>query len=87
MPITRYAPATTASAAPPPALPTEATGADALAFTYKRAPVPIVRGDGVMLIDADGHEFLDLASGIAVTRWATTTQGSARRSRRHCRAG
>ena len=66
MPITRYAPAMTASAAPPPALPTEATGADALAFTYKRAPVPIVRGDGVMLIDADGHAFLDLASGIAV---------------------
>ena len=66
MPITRYAPATTASASPPAALPTEATGADALAFTYKRAPVPIVRGDGVMLIDADGHEFLDLASGIAV---------------------
>ena len=42
------------------------TGADALLGMYKRAPMELVRGDGVELIDADGRAYLDFASGIAV---------------------
>ena len=53
-----------ASPLAPPSTPV--AGVDALARTYKRAPVPMVRGEGVTLIDADGRRYLDLASGIAV---------------------
>jgi acetylornithine/N-succinyldiaminopimelate aminotransferase len=44
------------------------TGNDipALLGTYKRAPMPIVRGEGVYLFDDAGKRYLDLASGIAV---------------------
>ena len=38
----------------------------ALLSTYKRAPMQLVRGEGVELIDADGKRYLDFASGIAV---------------------
>jgi len=34
--------------------------------TYKRAPMQLVRGEGVELIDSDGKRYLDFASGIAV---------------------
>jgi acetylornithine/N-succinyldiaminopimelate aminotransferase len=34
--------------------------------TYKRAPMELVRGEGVELFDADGKRYLDFASGIAV---------------------
>ena len=34
--------------------------------TYRRAPVAFVRGDGCLLYDADGGEYLDCLSGIAV---------------------
>src|SRR5260370_7325645 len=34
--------------------------------TYKRAPMQLVRGEGVELIDTDGKRYLDFASGIAV---------------------
>ena len=37
-----------------------------LAPTYARFPVHIVRGEGRRLFDADGKEYLDLASGIGV---------------------
>ena len=47
-----------------------ATGAfseeSALLATYKRAPMRLVRGEGVELIDSDGKRYLDFASGIAV---------------------
>ncbi|MBI2835459.1 MAG: aminotransferase class III-fold pyridoxal phosphate-dependent enzyme, partial [Acidobacteria bacterium] len=33
---------------------------------YRRAPVVFVRGKGSYLYDADGHEYLDLISGIGV---------------------
>ncbi|MFL5466447.1 MAG: aspartate aminotransferase family protein [Gemmatimonadaceae bacterium] len=39
---------------------------DALLSTYKRAPMELVRGEGVELIDSDGKRYLDFASGIAV---------------------
>lgn len=34
--------------------------------TYKRAPVDFVRGEGVLLWDADGREYLDFLAGISV---------------------
>jgi predicted acetylornithine/succinylornithine family transaminase len=39
---------------------------DALLALYRRAPMELVRADGVRLYDADGHEWLDFAAGIAV---------------------
>ncbi len=35
--------------------------------TYKRAEVEFVRGEGAMLFDREGREYLDLLSGISVT--------------------
>lgn len=34
--------------------------------TYKRAPMVLVRGEGVELIDAEGKRYLDFSSGIGV---------------------
>jgi len=34
--------------------------------TYKRAPVDFVRGEGPLLWDADGKEYLDFLTGISV---------------------
>jgi acetylornithine/N-succinyldiaminopimelate aminotransferase len=42
------------------------TGAEALLGLYKRAPVELVRGEGVELFDADGRCYLDFTAGIAV---------------------
>jgi len=41
-------------------------GVSPLLPTYKRAPMQLVRGEGVELIDSDGKRYLDFASGIAV---------------------
>jgi acetylornithine/N-succinyldiaminopimelate aminotransferase len=48
----------------PPATSTPAPGA--LLPVYKRAPIELVRGDGIRLFDAGGREYLDFTSGIAV---------------------
>ena len=46
---------------------------DALLGLYKRAPMELVRGDGVRLFDADGKSYLDFGSGIAVNAlWPRT---------------
>ncbi|HEX3060769.1 MAG TPA: hypothetical protein VHP62_15495, partial [Usitatibacter sp.] len=37
-----------------------------LLSTYKRAPMQLVGGEGVELIDSNGKRYLDFASGIAV---------------------
>jgi acetylornithine/N-succinyldiaminopimelate aminotransferase len=37
-----------------------------LMHTYARAPVEFVRGDGALLWDAEGREYLDFLSGISV---------------------
>lgn len=34
--------------------------------TYRRNPVQFVRGEGVLLFDADGNEYLDFLAGISV---------------------
>jgi acetylornithine/N-succinyldiaminopimelate aminotransferase len=51
-------------AAGPPAL---AAGEDALMHTYARAPVTFVRGEGALLWDSEGNEYLDFLCGISVT--------------------
>ena len=51
--------------ATPPAAPSVSTPA-ALLPVYKRAPIELVRGEGVRLFDADGKEYVDFTSGIAV---------------------
>lgn len=38
-----------------------------VAGTYKRFPVEIVSGKGSLVMDADGREYIDMGSGIAVT--------------------
>jgi predicted acetylornithine/succinylornithine family transaminase len=45
---------------------TGASPVDALMGTYKRAPIELVAGEGVHLIDRDGNRYLDFVSGIAV---------------------
>lgn len=44
-----------------------AAGEACLIRNYNRAPVAFVRGEGSRLWDADGEEYLDFLSGIAVT--------------------
>jgi predicted acetylornithine/succinylornithine family transaminase len=43
-----------------------ALDAEHVMATYARLPVAFVRGDGTMLYDADGREYLDFLSGLAV---------------------
>ncbi len=38
-----------------------------VANTYKRFPVEIVKGQGSLVYDADGKEYIDMGSGIGVT--------------------
>jgi predicted acetylornithine/succinylornithine family transaminase len=46
--------------------------------TYRRVPVTFVRGKGVRLYDSDGHEYLDLLSGIGVAALGHAHPGLAR---------
>ncbi len=52
--------------APAPAGPVPPPAADHLLGTYKRAPMRLVRGEGVTLWDESGRGYLDFTSGIAV---------------------
>jgi acetylornithine/N-succinyldiaminopimelate aminotransferase len=52
--------------------------ASALLPTYKRAPMQLVRGEGVELIDSEGKRYLDFASGIAVNALGYGDAGVAR---------
>lgn len=42
-----------------------------IANTYARFPVEIVKGEGAVLTDADGKEYIDMGSGIAVNSFGT----------------
>ena len=53
----------------------------ALLGTYKRAPMEIVRGQGVHMYDADGREYLDFTSGIAVNAFGYDDPGIAQAMR------
>lgn len=50
----------------------------AVLATYKRAPMQLVRGEGVELFDADGRRYLDFASGIAVNALGYSDAGIAK---------
>jgi predicted acetylornithine/succinylornithine family transaminase len=50
----------------------------ALLSTYKRAPMQLVGGEGVELIDSNGKRYLDFASGIAVNSLGYGDPGIAR---------
>ena len=54
--------------------------ANPLLGTYKRAPMELVKGEGVELIDSDGKRYLDFGSGIAVNSLGYGDAGIARRS-------
>src|SRR5688572_14372139 len=56
----------TLMATPPSVTPIAAPATSALLPVYKRAPIELVRGEGVRLYDADGKEYIDFTSGIAV---------------------
>jgi acetylornithine/N-succinyldiaminopimelate aminotransferase len=47
----------------------------AIAYTYKRYPITIVRGEGVTLWDDQGREYLDFMSGIAVSAFGHNDVG------------
>lgn len=49
-----------------PTIATSSTVTPALLPLYKRAPMELVAGEGVELIDSDGQRYLDFTSGIAV---------------------
>jgi acetylornithine/N-succinyldiaminopimelate aminotransferase len=51
--------------APSPTTPT-AVPNSALLPVYKRAPIELVRGEGIRLFDSTGREYVDFTSGIAV---------------------
>ena len=46
--------------------------------TYRRQPVTFVRGEGIRLYDAEGHEYFDLLSGIGVASLGHANPGLAR---------
>jgi acetylornithine/N-succinyldiaminopimelate aminotransferase len=46
--------------------PPVSNGSEALLPLYKRAPMELVRGEGIELIDAEGRRYVDFTSGIAV---------------------
>ena len=54
----------TLMATPPTVTPIPAPSA--LLPVYRRAPIELVRGEGVRLFDAEGKEYIDFTSGIAV---------------------
>lgn len=58
-----------AKSAPPPSTPSS------IAYTYKRFPLTIVRGDGVTLYDDAGNAYLDCMSGIATNAFGYNDAG------------
>ena len=56
----------TLMATPPTVTPIAAPSTSALLPVYKRAPIEVVRGEGVRLFDREGREYVDFTSGIAV---------------------
>jgi acetylornithine/N-succinyldiaminopimelate aminotransferase len=63
-PDTARVPETLTRAVTVPDVPTSALPSS-IAYTYKRFPLTIVRGDGVTLFDDAGNRYLDFMSGIA----------------------
>ncbi len=65
-------------AVPPPTPSNAVPGAvtpSSIAYTYKRFPLTIVRGDGVTLFDDAGNAYLDCMSGIATSAFGHDDPG------------
>ena len=60
---------------PTPAAPVLPAHASSIAYTYKRFPLTIVRGDGVTLYDDAGRAYLDCMSGIATNAFGYNDAG------------
>ena len=45
-----------------------------VANTYKRFPVEIVSGKGSKVVDANGKEYVDMGSGIAVNTFGRSSR-------------
>ena len=58
--------------------PTSTAITPSLLPVYRRAPMELVRGEGVELIDAEGRRYLDFTSGIAVNALGYGDPGLAR---------
>ena len=50
-------------------------GTESLLGLYNRAPIELVRGEGVELFDADGRRYLDFTAGIAVNALGYADEG------------
>lgn len=59
----------------PPVDAPSATPASSIAYTYKRFPLTIVRGEGVTLYDDAGRGYLDCMSGIATNAFGYNDAG------------
>jgi len=60
--------------APTPSTTSPATTSPLLPV-YKRAPIELVRGEGIRLFDADGRDYVDFTSGIAVNALGYSDEG------------
>ena len=58
-----------------PAVAAQTAPASSIAYTYKRFPLTIVRGDGVTLYDDAGRSYLDCMSGIATNAFGYNDAG------------
>ena len=58
-----------------PAVAAPTAPASSIAYTYKRFPLTIVRGDGVTLYDDAGRSYLDCMSGIATNAFGYNDAG------------
>ena len=58
-----------------PAVAAQTAPASSIAYTYKRFPLTIVRGDGVTLYDNAGRSYLDCMSGIATNAFGYNDAG------------
>lgn len=54
---------------------TKQLDSDYVAHTYARFPVEIVSGEGAVVTDSDGKQYLDFGSGIAVNTFGTADSG------------
>jgi acetylornithine/N-succinyldiaminopimelate aminotransferase len=61
--------------AAPPSVTLPAAAPSSIAYTYKRFPLTIVRGDGVTLFDENGKAYLDCMSGIATSAFGHNDAG------------
>ena len=72
---TPIAPSSDGTVPAEPAVAAQTAPASSIAYTYKRFPLTIVRGDGVTLYDDAGRSYLDCMSGIATNAFGYNDAG------------